>query len=473
MLLVGCGSAPTHTTDAPASPPIVRCADGAVPAFPGAEGFAACVTGGRGGQVIHVTNLDAAGAGSLQAALEATGARTIVFDVSGVIPAAGYIRHPDVTIAGQTSPNGIIVRGISCDGTYEHDDCSNVILRHLRSRPGIAGPGSSPLDDAIRVDGAHDIMIDHLSLGSATDESFQLSRSSNITVQNTILAEPIGDHANLGGLLVNYSLVRAPLANLSIHHNLWSRVGGRLPELSCEENGADQGLASNCTGHRTAIELSNNVLWDGGIETYYNRCTGNNEGNDCAVAGPSQYLDLNWVGNVMIRRSSLRPRDMPMLHDAIGNTPQNIVFSADNRLGYGSEPPVVSDPTGQSAPARLGFPAITTHSSAELMAYVTATCGAFPRDPMDRRLLGYLSQNVDNTPSAQEANNGIDFGDAYAVDTTRTLPLDTDRDGIPDVWERARGLDPVVPSNNGTELSASYTNLEVYLNELSDSLVAP
>ena len=450
----------------------MRCADNSLPAFPGAEGFAACVTGGRGGRVIHVTNLNARGEGSLQAALDAEGARTIVFDVSGVIPESVFIRHPNVTIAGQTSPNGITVRGLACDGTYEHDDCTNVILRHMRSRPGVFADANSHIPDGLIIDGGAGIMVDHVSLGNAIDESIQLSRSSNVTIQNTMLAEPVGDHANLGGMLINYSLVKAPLGNLSIHHNLWNRVGGRLPEMTCEENDADQGFASNCSGHRTSIELSNNVSWDGGIETYYNRCTGNNEGNDCAAGAASQFLDLNWVGNVMIRRSSV-DRDIPMLHAAVGNTSQNAVFSSDNRLGYGNQTPAPFTPSGRSAPARLEFPRITTVPSSALVGYATTNCGAFPRDPMDRRLIGYLSRNVDDTPSPQSNGNGIDFGDAYAVDTTRNLPVDTDRDGIPDAYELAHGLDPAVASNNGTELSADgYTNLEVYLNELSEALVA-
>ncbi|MCS7070800.1 MAG: hypothetical protein NZM00_04790, partial [Anaerolinea sp.] len=124
-LLIGCALLGTGGTQAGID----------LPAFPGAEGFGAAATGGRGGRVITVTTLAPSGPGSLQAALAEPGPRTIVFAVSGVIPAVANIIHGDVTIAGQTSPGGIIVRGILCDGHYEVNDCDNLIIRHLRSRP--------------------------------------------------------------------------------------------------------------------------------------------------------------------------------------------------------------------------------------------------------------------------------------------------------------------------------------------------
>ena len=108
-----------------------------IPAFPGAEGFGANASGGRGGKIIYVTNLNIDGAGSLQAALNESGKRYILFKVSGVIPGTLEVPngHGDFTLAGQTSPSGIIVRGFqSYNG--EEKSSSNMIIRHLRSRVG-------------------------------------------------------------------------------------------------------------------------------------------------------------------------------------------------------------------------------------------------------------------------------------------------------------------------------------------------
>ncbi|MFO0630145.1 MAG: hypothetical protein U0325_31585, partial [Polyangiales bacterium] len=190
----------------------------AVPTFPGAEGFGSVAKGGRCGQVVHVTTLDPTGPGSLQAALDVRGPRTIVFDVSGVINGQVAVTYGRVTIAGQTSPGGVIVRGIKInEEAFERGgDNDDIVIRHIRTRPDGAG-----LDDALRINHAQHVMVDHVSAGRASDECVEISYSHDVTVQNTILAETIGDHAEYGGMLVNYSdPPRYPLDNLSIHHNL-------------------------------------------------------------------------------------------------------------------------------------------------------------------------------------------------------------------------------------------------------------
>lgn len=140
LLLVAC-AASTSDGSPPSPEPAV------LPAFPGAFGFGAEARGGRGGRVLRVTTLAASGPGSLQAALDEQGPRTIIFDISGLIDAVIFLRHEEVTIAGQTSPGGIAVRGlmIQGDSVYEADGCplpsvapEDFIVRFLRIRDPLA-----------------------------------------------------------------------------------------------------------------------------------------------------------------------------------------------------------------------------------------------------------------------------------------------------------------------------------------------
>ena len=157
-------------------------------AFPGAEGFGAYTAEGRGGRIIEVTNLNTKGPGSLQWACNQKGPRIVVFRVSGIIPGPVAVREPFVTIAGQTAPgDGICIRGHLAVNTH------NVILRHLRARPGDHPLGASPADrDGIGVHGstAHDIIIDHCSVSWGIDENVSVyGPYDNITVQWCITSE--------------------------------------------------------------------------------------------------------------------------------------------------------------------------------------------------------------------------------------------------------------------------------------------
>ncbi len=232
------------------------------PAFPGAQGFGAVATGGRGGQVIYVTNLNDGGPGSFQAALDTPGARYILFKVSGVIAGTPQLTYDNVTIAGQTSPGGVIVRGFhTTEEPYCDQDpvciqtartAENWILRFLRSRPGTSGG----LDDGLRLLHTRRAIVDHMSIANATDEAIQISFSNDLTVQYTLLAETLGGHAQYGGMLLNYSDPGNgwELSRLSLHHNVWNRLMGRLPEISRESPDAGNTVMQ--------IELSNNLIWD-------------------------------------------------------------------------------------------------------------------------------------------------------------------------------------------------------------------
>jgi pectate lyase len=461
-------------------PPATGCASGPaaqrvdVPSFPGAEGFGAVATGGRGGRVCVVSSLASSGANTLQACLSQSGARIVVFRVSGVIDGPLMITRGNLTLAGQTSPGGVIVRGgMFCENVYDPNDCNNVIVRHMRFR--------NSGDDNLRLSGANRVILDHVSLAGARDENLEVSRSQNITVQQSVIAEPIGDHYRYGGLLINYSKDRFPLANITLHHNVWNGVAGRLPEITCEENGDGPGV-SNCSGHRLAIEVSNNVLFDVSDPVYYNRCTGTNQGNDCAASSRDFLLELNFIGNVMHRRATFP--EGPMFAPEVSRNSANAVFWADDlAVSGGRAAPAAL--TLASRPARIGHPAVTITPAAQIQAQLQRTAGAFPRDPMDTRLAGYLGAAVESRPPSWSGGNGIDRGDGMRLGFTTppAAPADRDNDGMPDAWETAHGLDPACPGaglgtlaarpNNGVPgCVAGYTDLECYVNELAEQRLA-
>ncbi|MEZ4394560.1 MAG: hypothetical protein R3A48_26100 [Polyangiales bacterium] len=254
---------------------------------------------------------------------------------------------------------------------------------------------------------------------------------------------------------------------------------GRLPEISCEENGDGPGT-TNCAGRRLRIDISNNVFFDVGDPVYYNRCVGTNEGNDCAASSRNFLLDLNFVGNLMFRRRSFN--DRPMFVNEVSRNTANTLFYADNVLTWQGRAASVNLAL-PSRGARLDMPAISVVSSGQLMTMVRAQAGAFPRDAMDARLAGYLNGDVDARPPAWNSSVGIDRGDAFRVTAAPAPPVDTDGDGMPDDWERAHGLRPdcpgaslgtlaANPANGVAGCTAGYTDLECYLNELSARRVA-
>jgi hypothetical protein len=415
----------------------------------------------------------------LQNGLNQLGAKYILFKVSGIIPCAAEVFKGDVTIAGQTSPGGIIVRGIIFDEIYEQNTISrNAIIRHLRSRPKPSQTLPNQgyvLDDGLRLDGASNVIVDHCSFANAIDESVQISNSRNITVQNCMLSETLGEHFNLGGMLMNYSTSAHPQDNISIHHNVWNRIGGRFPEISCE--------SPYCGLNPLNVEITSNLFWDQQIETWYNSCT--TGGSDCK----NFRLNMNYTNNFSVVRNTYNG---PLASADFLNNSNNKLFVSGNKMNryaqyadyqlfyccndFNTNAPNTNLGAAQKLTSRNAFPLISPTLATDLREYAIKNVGAFPRDPMDRRLMNPISQNIIST----QVINGTDFfNDAFQLDfsTQPTPPTDTDNDGMPNDWETANGLNISVQDHNGVQLSKKftgiegYTNLECYLNELSDKLV--
>ena len=228
-----------------AQTPSPASAEAALPAFPGALGWASRTPGGRGGQIIRVTNLDSEGPGSLRAAIEADGPRIVVFEVGGVIDLGKQtlrLRNPFITIAGQTAPSpGItLIRGGIDISAHA------VIVQHIRIRPGSAeGEWMSGWDeDGIATVGAHNVIIDHCSLTWATDENLSASgprftgstpeewragTSHDITFSNNLVGESLAYSTHSKGEHSKGSLIHDNVTNLLIVGNLYAHNYERSP----------------------------------------------------------------------------------------------------------------------------------------------------------------------------------------------------------------------------------------------------
>ncbi len=503
VLVVGCkrprdaglSQAPQKSAPPATSASSLAPAGAAPVAFPGAEGFGAGATGGRGGRVVEVTTLAAAGPGSLQAALDVEGPRTIVFRVSGVVDGVPVLQKGDVTIAGQTSPGGVTLRGLMIQGdtVCEEEGCalpraspSNFIVRHLRIRPaGIDHPVGG--GDGLRLHRARRGIIDHVSIGNAADEAVQISLSSELTLQDSIIAETVGAHAELGGILVNYSDPARgfPLTRIALLRNLLVRIQGRTPELSRENFASSDGTTAD-------LEISNNVVWDPHRPMWL------------AASNPQTKRPVHWrinfVGNVYAL-STTRAYGMLTVEEA--KAPQTLadgssIFLQGNRstrfprrsdleLVYCCNDYDVAERDGSLpygpgrapsffAKARHDFPAVSYSKGGEAtIASVAASAGAFPRDAMDLRLTAPVrARRFDPAPSDQNPK-----GDALTLPfdprSPPPVPPDGDGDGIDDAWEKAHGLDPAdAKDGNASTLSVAmlhvpgYTNLEVYLHVLAE-----
>ncbi len=210
--------------------------------FPSASGWAAQTTGGRGGAIMRVTNLEEDGRGSLRAALEAEGPRIVVFEVGGVIDLDGEdirVVAPDLTIAGQTAP----APGITLIGGGLRVAADNVIIQHLRIRPGVgdAEPLSGWEVDALSLDGAENVVIDHCSLSWGTDEVLSASGeepSRRVSFSNTIIAEGLSQASHRFGEHSKGTLIFDGARDILLLQNLFAHNYERNPLFKGGTSGA-------------------------------------------------------------------------------------------------------------------------------------------------------------------------------------------------------------------------------------------
>jgi hypothetical protein len=451
-------------------------------AFPTAEGYGKYTVGGRGGVVFEVTNLNDSGPGSLRAAVEAKGPRTVVFRVSGTITLERDLRieNPFITIAGQTAPgDGICLRKYPL-----MINADEVIIRYIRVRFG-----DEALKDADAVSSRYvkNLILDHVSASWSIDEVMSIYHGEYTTVQWCIISESLfdskhptkGNHGFGGIWGSNYS---------TYHHNLVANNSNRNIRL-----------ASGCGN----VDYRNNVIYNWGFESTYG-AESVQKGND-----KFNFANINVVANYYKPGPATQPGRLTSQIAAPwsrnGNSDYGKWYIADNEMVGSKE--VTSDNWKGVSPAltaiqgvqesnpenmaaipslKLDKPwaamAINQQSAREAFNSVLEKAGASlpKRDAVDTRIIneartglatfeGSSYEKFYGVPDKSK-NCGIidsqnDVGGWPELKST-PAPLDTDHDGMPDDWEEKNKLNKKDPSDRNKIAEDGYTMLEKYMNSL-------
>ena len=510
-----------------------------VPAFPGAEGHGRYVTGGRGGKVIHVTNLNDKGTGSFRAAVTGNSKKIIVFDVAGVIPLASDLTiGSNTTILGQTAPSpGITLRYY----TVRPED--NCIIRFIRLRRGQEKDINDGAD-ATWQRNKTGIIFDHCSFSWSIDEVASFYDNNNFTMQWCTVAESLTNPGHSKGAHGYGGIWGGKLA--SFHHNFVGHLMNRGPRF----NGARYGW----TGYTNNKDYDT-YKWENPVQAenvdfrncvMYNAqgtCYGGPGGgqinivNNYFKAGPSHSLKSKTLNGIKVSVSSGKERgsqdritqvtvsnsgnsdkkhpeyyEMTSRYFISGNTTETTkgtvtknqdwkgvvydkgtytyngeIYSADKKNFYGDAVAHQTIDGVSCVKIKMDNPAptgeVTTHSAAEAFSKVLAYGGAsLYRDEIDARYMeeaktgtaqykGSITQSPGIIDKVSDVNGYTEstFGTA-----SRPADFDTDKDGIPDAWELANGLNPKDDSDALTyslDGKGYYTNLEVYANSLVEDIM--
>ena len=444
-----------------------------LPAFPGAEGGGMYATGGRGGQVVHVTNLNDSGSGSFRDAV-GTSNRIVVFDVGGTITLkSDVVVKGNVTILGQTAPGGA---GITLKNGKIGMGGDNIIVRYISSRPGEKGSGDY---DAWGGSNGSNSIIDHCSIGWANDEQFGLySNNMNQTVQYTIIgpSDCVSYHSKgAHGFGVMFGK-----GENSWHHNLICH------SLSRNFRGKVVGTY--------AMDFVNNVIYDWGSQTAYGTFGHENYVNNYLKAGPSTKGGYNFI-NIS---SGTAPENYKFY--LTGNkmvNPDNSVMSKQTNnnwsgfnfgsAGYdeayyrsNSHYPINVNGVNVSVAQN---PESADAAYSNVLAYAGSGINAASRPKIDKQVIeetrtgtGSLTGGRDFSTVTDSAvldaitKYGIkhmDYNSYYPSSSSKQI-VDSDNDGMPDSWETARGLNPNSASDaTGDYQGKGYNNIEYYSHDLT------
>ncbi|MCF0243662.1 MAG: pectate lyase [Bacteroidaceae bacterium] len=461
------------------------------PAFPGAEGFGRYTTGGRGGTVYHVTKLtDDGSEGTFRWACNRSGTRTIVFDVSGTIYLKSELKlkGDNITIAGQTAPGDGI-----CVADYPFViSANNVIIRYMRFRLGNRHVDAHEGDGLGGMD-KKNIIVDHCSVSWSVDECLSVYGSTNITVQWCIAAQSMvnsghskGSHGyggNWGGSGATYH------HNLIAHHTSRTPRLGPRPGTQCDER----------------MDMRNNVIYNwGGNGCYGGEGMNVNIVNNYYKPGPATGSSVGKrIAKVNIRTSEYTKHDTPTPNEwdkmwhvwghyfvegnvntkyaevTNDNWGKGFINQIDAAANDGTFTAVTKDTIKLTKP--IDFVHVTNHTAEKAYEKVIKYVGCSKSyDAYDKLILDDVKNGTakagtgtGNSAGFINTQNDVKYladsdHDENMFPTLNSLPTatDTDKDGMPDEWETAHGLNPN-DANDGKIVGADgYTNLENYLNSL-------
>lgn len=456
-------------------------------AFPGAEGFGRYTTGGRGGEIYHVTNLNDSGTGSLRDAVSKSG-RIIVFDVCGTINLKStLIFKSNLTVLGQTAPGeGIQVYG----NRVSFSNANNIIVRHMRFRMGVSG--DSGKDCCGTADKTHDQIFDHVSALWGRDENFSISSNDkkngprNITIQNSIIGQGLQSHS-CGGLIQTDG-------GVTLYRNLYIENKTRNPKV--------KGLN----------QYVNNVVYNWGDGGGY--IMSDSEGDSWADIQGNYFVRGPWNGTQPFVRGikSFRYYGAGNYWDENRNgvldghlmTTEETCGSQNGTAPYSTWMTLDDlnadiDLFNQNNPATDQFCWPVQHitpieglmTAEEALHWIEKNAGASlpAHDEVDLYLLEELMTYGDNTPTTRDwrtehmdptrtyiggTTNGISSEKQLPHQGTGVLsggvkPLDSDGDGIPDAWETANGLNPNDPSDAAAIAANGYANIENYVFTITEA----
>jgi pectate lyase len=419
-------------------------AQDSIPAFPGAEGWGAYTPGGRGGQVIHVTNLNNSGPGSLAEALNTPGPRIVVFDTSGVIQGDITFDQGQVTVLGQTAPSpGITINGMlgtkwDPTGQVRYED---IVMRFIRCRPNRRAT-ITEWADAMQFGHGDRAILDHMTFSWASDETLDIFSTKNVTVQWCTIEESDleghreGQHA--------YGMISGPDGGpASIHHNLFAHHQRRCPAIA---NGTSDIL------NNVIFDFRDGFLHDNPPNAETFNIVGNywKSGRSASVNYPFCFMD---GGNYYLKDNYIE--SVPLFSGIIQD-PWAEKDSLPGLEAYANR--------GSKATTPAVTPTLTTHSPAEAYELVLTNAGCFPRDTVSRRTVDEVR------------NKGGMWGRDQPEDLMvgmRWVPpvTDRDRDGMADSWEGSHGLDPADSMDHATVMASGYTAVEEYANMLAAELI--
>ncbi len=464
--------------------------DGIARAFPGAEGGGMYTTGGRGGKVLHVTTLQDTGSeGSLRWAVNQSGARTVVFDVAGIIELSDYIRvkNGDLTIAGQTAPGD----GICLKNYTFNIDADNVIIRFIHFRLGDEGPKAGDGEDCVWGRYHSNIILDHCSMSWSIDECASFYANENFTLQWSILTESMNDSAHSKGAH-GYGGIWGG-KNASFHHNLLANHHSRNPRIDHPEIYPDKGKYTYVfdLSKRGNVDLRNLVIYNWGDNSSYGGEDGHFNFVNCFYQPGPNSKDRHYFVDAY-KDYSREVRDQngektgekltihyayPVLYmsgnhhakysDITGSNSSGIYWHNGGSAELAATPFTIQGAEGKSAYA-------TTHPVSEGKDAVLDWAGdRLHRDSVDERAVDGVKNNtgrIINTPS------DVGGWPAYSAnDEQLSRVKDSDADGMPDWFEEQFGLGKSNKDDAAAitlDKNGRYTNLEMYLHYLVKDIVA-